>query len=436
MPEYNNVKLKRITPLLLLVRSSKDEKTNVLIDSFVERLFSGFSIFNDNSLDGIIRVVFIKYNDDSSFCNETMDDPLQVHDNLHKFVMGNYNTTETLMNYIEKNFQKGKMLANDGLYYPPISIMLNIAVPTSKESADKIVEMDNNWWALSKKVLFLFEGESSDLYRCLTLCKDAIFCVSTTINQNSLDDICNALMGTWGCACGLDYELIAKDYNSTHEEGLVGQSSFEILQNSIESSQNYVCYGPEPLNGYAQVLKEISTIIKRESNNEVLYDETITDKYEYGYAFDFIFFTLQNVLSEDCLKIINDNYNPENFDFTVERKALDKTIINELRVLYDSQKIYLLSINMLETAALFILNCGSVILLSTNYIWLLDNDACISEGDITIKNIEWNTEINIGSFLEFDYWDVVNEAYRHCCVNYQNIDNFKIEKEKWISSEW
>ena len=127
---------------------------------------------------------------------------------------------------------------------------------------------------------------------------------------------------------------------------------------------------------------------------------------------------------------------PNNGERSIVNDTLDEFIFTELDNLYNSHIIYKYSINSLKSSVLFVLDNGSIILLSTNGIWLIDSNVCISEGDITITDVKWDTELAKDQYLEYNYWDIVNEARQHCIVNYNDKNSIDIKKDEWIYPEW
>ena len=429
MPKYINEKLKRITPFMLLVRTSEDEKINSIINCFVESLYRRILIFNENSTDTIIKVFYIKYSNNSFVCNGTIDDPIQAQKHLQEYVTENDNTTETLMNYIENHLQIGGILADENLYYPPICIMLNISEPVSKESADKILKMDNDWWDITKKILFLFEDEIDDFYSSLTVCKEAIFRMPLTITRDFLDEICDTLMGTWGCTSGVNYKSIAKDNTDDYVKELIGQSPFELLQYQYNVEPNYMCYGPEPLKGYEQALAELSKIItQNEADNEEK-SEHYKYKSRYHYFYEMLYPQIQKIFSKECLEIIDSTCSPNSFQFDIKQVHLDQRIIKELKESFDLHVISSLSISNEESAGLFIIE-GMVILLSTHGIWVIKNNTHISGSEIIIKEANWNEK---GRTLDIIFLDVAHELIQQCSVDFNSRDYLDLNIDKWKS---
>lgn len=416
MPKYDNIKLKRSTPVLLIVKTCNEENTQSLIDCFIDKLLDSFSLFNDNTLDTFLEVALIRYDDKSMYSNEKLQSPDQVYNSLKECLIGETNSTEALMSYVNSVFRRGYLIDKDAICYAPICIMMNIDPPNTTEEGSLIAKLleNNKWWELSKKVLFLFNDEESLLYKCLIHRENAIFHIPISTEQKRIAELCSTLIGAWGYA--------------------------NVLENDYEGYEDYLFYGPEPLSGYIQVLKEISELLEEDSLKTVenLPLENIQEKREdcYDNMFEHIILLLENFVSKDFLSVVDKNCNPKSEEMNSENVVLDSTILDELESLSDSQIISHLYTNDLQSTVMFVLNIGSVILLSKNGIWMLDNNTFMSEGDITIKNVNWSLESTGEKSLEYDYWDIVNELLQHWFVNYQNREKIIVEKGNWIPLEW
>lgn len=416
LPKYSNEKIKRSTPVLLIVRESKDKDVQSLIGSFLDNLLNAFSKFNDNSLDTFLEVALMKYDDTSLYYNEEFVEPYQVHDSLKKSVVSDTLSTRFLISFVKKRFQCGQMLSKDSIIFAPICLMLNINNIASVEEAKAMADClkSNRLWKYSKKISFLFDSEKEYLFPYLIHREDAIFHISVNISQQSIDEISNIILGVWGNAIDMESE-----YDGDSRHGIA-------------------MYGPEPLSGYDQGLKVLSELLIQECENNTLTKNNTTHKIEYDYQSNvqYTISMLQHYVSDEFIKIIIEMVLPNNGERSIVNDTLDEFIFTELDNLYNSHIIYKYSINSLKSSVLFVLDNGSIILLSTNGIWLIDSNVCISEGDITITDVKWDTELAKDQYLEYNYWDIVNEARQHCIVNYNDKNSIDIKKDEWIYPEW